>query len=310
MQQLHSSVYLRRCMTYDFEKLKCFFDDSFGVADFSPRSAKVFIKPNLISAGGTGLACTDPRFLLALGEWLIEKGAKVGIGDSPAFGKASSVLRALGIEGELRQRGIMITDFTSVSTRRLACGVEIGVAPEPLACDYFVNAPKLKAHSQLYVTLALKNIFGIVQGVRKSMLHMRHGGAGTLFSRIILDLQDLLPRQYTVVDGISAMHRQGPIHGDHLELGCVAFSADPVAVDTALLQALRLDHCRSPLWCEAKKRGDSGADIENILFPLLTPDAFYDTHFSAPEELSPLRFSPFRFLRNTLKRSCLRVTGR
>jgi uncharacterized protein (DUF362 family) len=304
----HIAVYLQRCRTYDLESLKYFFDHCFGeMVNFSPHSARVFIKPNLISAGGTGLACTDPQFLLALGEWLIDNGAVVGIGDSPAFGKASSVLRSLGIDGELRRRGIMISDFSNVTTKKLACGIAVGVAAEPLSCDYFLNVPKLKAHNQMYVTLALKNIFGIVQGVRKSMLHMRHGGADNMFSRIILDLLDLLPPHYTVLDGIRAMHRQGPIHGTRLDLGCVAFSPDPVALDTALLQALQLDPYRSPLWREAKKKEYPGADICNILFPLLQPASFYGTSFSAPEQLSPIRFNPFRFLWNNIKRSGLKL---
>lgn len=298
-----ATVGLEHCASYDNDNLKEFFEHSFGASpQFSPRTAKIFIKPNLISARGPRLACTHGGFLLALGEFLVDNGAQVSVGDSPAFGSASMVLRNLGVADALRLRGISIINFKKVAHRRLECGVDLGIAAEPLSYDYFINAPKIKAHSQMYVTLAVKNLFGIVLGMRKSMLHMRHGGPDNMFSRIIVDLIQHLPPNFSVIDGVQAMHGTGPVHGTALDFGCVGFSADPVALDTSILHALELDTRRSPLWCEAERRGYKGTDINNIQFPMLRPEFFHGSRFQAPQQLSPIRFNPFRFFWNSLKR--------
>ena len=185
---------------------------------------------------------------------------------------------------------------------RLPCGIDVGLAREPLECDLFINVPKVKAHSQMYVTLATKNLFGIVLGMQKAMLHMRHGGRNGLFPRVIVDLIEVLPAQLAIIDGITAMHHTGPVNGVALQLGCLGCSTDPIALDTAILQMLELDEQRSPLWCEAQRRGCPGASIDNIAYQQRPPEFFHGSGFIAPDELAPIRFNPFRFMRSTLKR--------
>ncbi|MCI5190639.1 MAG: hypothetical protein D3905_12820, partial [Candidatus Electrothrix sp. AS4_5] len=55
-------------------------------------SAQVLLKPNLISAKTGPLACTEGAFILAVAKRFIDQGAKVSLGDSPAFGTTASVL--------------------------------------------------------------------------------------------------------------------------------------------------------------------------------------------------------------------------
>jgi len=296
-------VYLDSLATYEKEPLKEAFGACFSVMDHSSlRAANVFLKPNLLTGLGNSSACTHPHFLLALVEYLTDHGARVSIGDSPAFGSASAVLARLGIIDNLRKSNVRIVDLRKVMKQRLSCGLDIGLAAEPLACDLFINVPKVKAHSQMYVTLATKNLFGIVQGMRKSMLHMRHGDKNGMFCRIIVDLVDVLPPHITIIDGIIAMHQTGPVHGVPLELGCLGSSADPIALDTSLLQLLELEKRRSPLWREARRRGCPGTFMNNINHSKLTPEYFYGSAFIAPEQLSPIRFNPFRFVRGMAKR--------
>jgi len=305
------SVYLQRCSSYDSENLKRFFERCFGQhLSESLRSSRVLIKPNLISAKKSGPATTDSLFLIALADYFSDRGAVVAVGDSPAFGSARSVLQGIGVLRDLESRGIDICEFSRVRKKKLQCGVEVGVAAEIYQYDYFINAPKIKAHNQMYVTLAVKNIFGIVKGLRKSMLHMEYGGPDNLFSRIILDLIDILPPNFSCVDGITAMHRSGPITGDPIDLGCLAFSQDPVAIDTALLNALELQCEKSLLWREASKRNHPGGAIGNIEFPLLSPEDFHGSNFKPPLELSPIRFNPFRFIWGNIKRAGLQISGK
>jgi len=301
------SVCLDRCQDYDRSSLKPLLAKLMPhLGDLHLSSgALVLLKPNLIAASVPALACTHAEFIAAVAEWFLDQGCRVIVGDSPAFGRANAVAEHHGIALALRGMNVPIVDFTSVRRRRLPCGITVGVAAEALACDLLVNLPKIKAHDQMYVTMAVKNIFGIVKGMRKSWLHMRYGDSPDLFSRIILELSTVLPNTVTIADGIEVMHKQGPVHGEPLLLGCVACSRSAVALDTAMLALLELDPGRSPMWCAAKQSNLPGTQLPDIDFPLLAPSDFFGSGFFAPEVLTPIRFRPFRYVVNSMKRAVL-----
>ncbi len=300
-------VFLARQEDYDRDAITALVENMAGPLGFaSPWHGRtVLLKPNLISASASALACTEAAFVAGVAAWFVDNGARVRIGDSPAFGSAARALRQHGIERALAGMAVEKVEFATPVERRLSCGVTVQVAAEGLECDLLVNLPKVKAHSQMYVTLAVKNIFGVVVGMRKAMLHMGEGGSGGRFTAVILDLLEFLPRHLAIADGIVAMHRQGPIGGEPLQLGCVAGAASCVALDTALLSLLELDPAASPLWREASRRSIPGSRDADLAYPSLTPQAFAGSGFVAPAELMGIRFNPFRFLRGMLRRFIL-----
>jgi uncharacterized protein (DUF362 family) len=271
--------------------------------------ARVLLKPNLISTKAPPLACTHADFIGAVAAWFLDHGCRVAIGDSPAFGNGVHVMERQGIARALRGMEVRQLEFGSVVRRSLRSGITIGVAAEALDCDLLVNMPKIKAHDQMYVSMAVKNIFGIVKGVRKSLLHMRHytsqDEAHLEFARIILDLHDLLPPNITLADGIEVMHQHGPVHGEMLALRCLAGAKSAVALDTAMLALLELTASSSPLWRAAHERNLPGAELDGIDFPLLAPPDFFSSGFVAPAILSPVRFRPWRYALNSLRRVVL-----
>lgn len=296
-------VSLQHCQKYEIHAIKELLDRWYGDSK-SPsfRSHRVLIKPNLIAAKNIPLSTTNPVIILALCEWLMDMGAKVSIGDSPAFGQAQGVLKALGVYEKITRRNVKTVEFTATDNVMLPCGVAVKIAKEALECDYLCNLPKIKAHSQMYVTAAVKNLFGTVRGLQKSVLHMVHGGKEGNFSRILLDLIEILPEQVVFADAITVMHINGPIHGEPFMLGCFACSRDPVALDTSFLRLLRLNRDMSPLWVEAKRRNLHGAQSKCIVYPHEHPDIFPGDEFKAPCELSPIRFNPVRFAYGNMKR--------
>lgn len=263
---------------------------------------KILLKPNLVSGRAPLYGCTDGRFIRAVSLWFLAQGAEVVLGDSPAFGSASAVCQTLGITKLINDLNVRIVEFDRTVAVTLDCGIRVKVAAEVFECDLLVNLPKIKAHSQMYVTLAVKNCFGIVTGMQKGLLHMRHGDGYKAFSEIILDLQKIIPQQLVIGDGIEVMHRTGPIRGEQLLLGCVGAAEDALAFDTAMLRVLGVESHRSPLWKEAYEREQPQSLIENISFPLLKPEAFSDISFVAPNTLTPIRFNPFRFFTGMLRR--------
>lgn len=304
MNDISSVVLLKRCVSYDRAAIASIVDPMITAFndDVNLHGKVVLLNPNLISATGSHLSCTHGEFICAVASCFIDRGARVRLGDSPAFGRAATVCRKLGIDQDLAAMNVELVEFASPLRKTLDSGVTVTVAREALECDLFVGLPKVKAHNQTYMTLALKNIFGIVKGTKKATLHMTQGSSHRRFAGIIIDLLSLLPAQLHLADGIKAMHKTGPLHGERFDLNCIAGAVNPVALDTALLDLLELDCHKSPFWqivAERKVTGWNGADL---IYPYQIPRDFAGLGFIAPEGLNPIRFNPLRFFRGMVKR--------
>jgi len=304
MNSRFPQVALQRCDSYDRFAIAALIDQMVSHIGFleSFYGKTVLLNPNLISSNGPRFACTHGSFVAGTALWFLDQGARVLIGDSPAIGSVANVCHKQGISLALKGLEVKLIDFVSPLKVKLAGGVFVTIAREALECDFFVGLPKIKAHNQMFVTMAVKNIFGIVKGTHKAMLHMVHGNSHDKFAGIILDLISLLPPQLHLADGIEVMHKSGPLDGSRLMLNCLAGARCPVALDTALLDVLELDPRRCPLWRVASMRGLAGSNPGNLRYPLLSPHAFYDSGFMAPDTLNGIRFNPLRFLRGSLKR--------
>jgi uncharacterized protein (DUF362 family) len=90
--------------------------------------------------------------------------------------------------------------------------------------DCVISFAKLKTHILTVYTGALKNQFGLLPYPDKRIFHRT-------LDRVIVDANLLFPCNFYLVDGISAMHGNGPLDGDSIELGILLSGKDPVAVD-------------------------------------------------------------------------------
>ncbi|NNK57555.1 MAG: DUF362 domain-containing protein [Desulfofustis sp.] len=298
-------IVIGKSRDYDLERIKGFCEQAAAQLELpvNMHGSSLLLKPNLISSRASQLACSDARFVRGVAEWCLDQGARLAIGDSPSFGSAWQVMKKMGIAAGLEGLDVRFVEFKSPHEHILTHGVKVGIAEDALACDLLVNLPRIKAHSQMYVTMAVKNLFGIVCGMRKAVCHMKNGLSHQKFGDLMLDLAFVLPNQITLVDGIEVMSRRGPIRGELLELGCLCAGIDPVAVDTMLLELLELDRNRSPVWRAAQARGFKGAGIEAIECIGERPASFSGSGFRAPSLLNPVVFNPFRFMHSSLKRA-------
>ena len=269
---------------------------------------RVLLKPNLLSGrSAEHLACTHPLFVAAVAEWFVEQGALVAIGDSPAFGTAQGVMRTTGIEKALAGLPVALTNFDRSVPVRLAGGVKVNIASAALECDMLINLPRVKVHSQFYMTLAVKNYFGTVVGFQKPGWHLRYGDKEGLFASHLVDLLAVLPPGITFIDGIVAMHGTGPVSGQPYSLGVVGGGPNPVAVDSALLRILGIDYKKSAVWQECAKRGLAGSDPDMLDFPLLKPAQFTADGFRTASILKPVSFNPLRMMVSGCKRFAARL---
>ncbi|MHB8810945.1 MAG: DUF362 domain-containing protein [Desulfobulbaceae bacterium] len=304
-----TAVALTRCGDYREQTLHQSFDRMWAACapPLNLRGTQVLLKPNLITDRRGLLACTEGRFILAAAQWFLDHGSRVAVGDSPAFGTAAAVLRGLGIADALRTKGVRVADFGRTRPVALASGLQVGMAIEALDCDLLVNLPRVKAHAQMRLTVAVKNYFGCVGGMRKPLWHMVHGGTPGRFADHLVELLAVLPKGITMVDGITAMHRTGPTGGKPYPLGLSACSVNPVALDRALLEVLGVDPEDSPLFEACRRANLDFSESGHLHFPLLTPADLRVEGFIVPPVLVPVRFNPLRFSKNSVRRLLIRL---
>ncbi|MEJ2688742.1 MAG: DUF362 domain-containing protein [Deltaproteobacteria bacterium] len=287
-------VALLPCSVYDRRQLKKGINALLESLHFSVgQGCTVLLKPNLVSGRGhDGLACTNPEFVAATAELFLDYGARVRIGDSPAFGTALDAMFRCGYNEALSSLPVEQINFSKGPLIPLPGGVSVRIAREALDCDLLVNLPRVKAHAQLRITLAVKNLFGTVLGWQKPVLHMRLGNKDNAFARMVVEIAALYPSAFHLADGVIAMHRNGPITGTPLSLGLIGAAANPVALDTALLAVIGARPDASPIWQECNQRHLPGSALQDLSFPLFFPEQLKVQNFILPASLHPVRFHP------------------
>lgn len=265
----------------------------------------VLVKPNLLLA--QKLACSSPQVVACACQWLLEHGARITICDSPAFGRATTVARAIGLDAALKPLGLTVNNFGKIRKVALPMPghVRVGLAEEALEADLILSIPRLKAHAQMRITLAVKNCFGCVCGPAKALIHARFGESTERFADVVAAVSAALPPAAGLCDGIIAMGGTGPSKGDAIGLGILAASESAVALDAGLLEILRINPEIVPLTRALLRRGVA----PEVVWPLAKPADFDARGFEIPETLKEISFNPLRLFKSVVKRAWLDWRG-
>ncbi|MCZ7572265.1 MAG: DUF362 domain-containing protein [Ardenticatenaceae bacterium] len=214
---------------------------------------RVLIKPNLVDQVEARPIHTNPRLVGALVDLLREMGAAaIAVGDGPAFRRDGLAVAAeAGLRAELAARDVPFVDLNyddpapvPVSSGWFRSDSVLWLPASVRTADLVISVPKLKTHHWATVSLSMKNLFGVVPGVRygwpKNILHINGIHAS------ILALLPLMPPTVGIVDGIVGMEGDGPLYGTPVSHGVLAFGADLVALDFACTRLIGLDPDRVP----------------------------------------------------------------
>lgn len=269
---------------------------------------RALVKPNLVAARRAFLSCTHPALVRAVCLYLLDHRVRLQVGDSPAFGSARQVAGASGLIAALRDLNAPIVSLGAPVRRILKCGITVGISRTALEADLICNLPKFKAHGQLFLTGAVKNLFGCVCGVRKAVAHMRHD-QGDRLAELILDLAPHLPQTVNLMDAITAMQHTGPVSGIPCDLGLMGASRSALALDTAISAALGIAPEQVPIWRTACAKGLPGSHMNHLDYPLTSPDSLCLPPFQTPARLSPVSFHPWRMALGMARRAWLRLCG-
>ena len=103
--------------------------------------------------------------------------------------------------------------------------------------DLVINLPKLKTHMMAAYTGAVKNLFGCVPGQKKAEYHKAAPSAESL-GRVICDINKTVKTGLSIMDGILAMDRQGPVAGHVYEADKILISEDRLALDAVAVDMI------------------------------------------------------------------------
>lgn len=203
----------------------------------------ILLKPNLVSSAKREQAvATDPAVMRALIQLLKEDGySHISAGDSGSFhSKTNLTAQACGLDEVLREENVPLCLFETGTPTPLPDGNPMMIANEVLNCDALISVCKMKTHALERITGAVKNQYGCVSGMHKTMGHTRYPNAES-FAHMLIQLNRLVSPKLYIMDGILAMEGNGPTSGDPISMGVLLVSTDPIALDTVFCHLVYLD---------------------------------------------------------------------
>lgn len=244
------------------------------------------IKPNLLSPATEEKAMlTHPLVVRAVAEYLIEHSLRVVISDSPAMGSFRKVLKEGGFLEALDGLPVEFREFKETTMIDIGKPFgEVELARDVVEADYVFNLPKLKTHSQMLLTLGVKNLFGCVVGFSKPKWHYKVGVDRKRFAQLLYQISRAVNPVVTIIDGVLAMEGDGPgKSGKPRKLGLLIGGNSPVATDVIVCRIFGLEPSRLLTNTAAMEDGFRPETIEvkgniplidNYRFPNMGPIMF------------------------------------
>lgn len=243
-----SQVALAACPSYDVELVSILRDTWQKANAPALNGARVLLKPNLVDYAGDLPCFTDPRIVQAMIRLAREMGARqVIVGEGTTFRRdPQAILDATGYTEMLAREQVEFIDlnYDDLAPIPLKGGFTqlktIFIAKTILASDVLISLPKMKTHHWTNISASIKNLFGIVPGIKygwpKNTLHMQGIPA------FLMELADSLPiRGAAVVDGIVGLQGDGPLFGSAIQSGVIVVGTDLVAVDATCARLMGFD---------------------------------------------------------------------
>jgi uncharacterized protein (DUF362 family) len=209
------------------------------------RGDDVLIKPNLgwNKTWQTGTT-TNPHFISALVDIIDKRDpSSIIVGESPSIGMVGEdVFRETGYD-RLRDRGVEIRDLGKDPTFTIDLPGDsllkhVDLPESYRSADYVINVPVIKTHVNTCVTIACKNLKGLLPSGEKKRFHFLG------LDRCIAELVSVVRNDLVIVDGGVGQEGLGPISGMPVEIGAIIAGTNPVAVDATCINAMGIELSR------------------------------------------------------------------
>ncbi len=268
-----NDIYYASVKTYDFDLVYNSIEKIIQHYKLSQKlntESTVLLKPNLLAKHAPEKnVTTHPVILEAVICALLKIGIKsenILIMDSPG-GTASkqkliSSYEVCGYANLNKKYGVKLyTDIAleTISTNGVVVK-EFLVTKPILEYDFVINLPKFKSHAMMGLTGSVKNMFGVISGLKKSEFHFQFTDKER-FSDMLLDLFFAIRCDLSIMDGIQGMHKDGPASGQTKEIGVLLAGENAVYLDYLMAYLTACDLKSLPLINAFIRRGLINEDI-------------------------------------------------
>ncbi|NQV18871.1 MAG: DUF362 domain-containing protein [Armatimonadetes bacterium] len=237
------NVFIQEIKEYDLEKIYNFLKESTTDFWYKIKDKKnILIKPNLLAAFLPEKAVTThPVILEALIILLKEHKKNIFLGDGP--GGTTPVLKVWQTTGmiELCEKyDVKLVNFSEGGV--LEKNIEFhkfGISKRFMQADAVINVSKMKTHSLMYYTGAVKNLYGVIPGLKKSDFHKNYPDPDS-FGKVLSELYKIVQEKVVlnIMDGIWGMEGDGPSAGDPRNFGLVFTCEKASALDFIAAQMM------------------------------------------------------------------------
>lgn len=266
-------VSLEKCNSYNQDEvdksIRKLVDNLGAIKNFIKKGQKVLIKPNLVKGiASEACATTHPAIIGAVIKFLKKQNCDIYVGDNPFADDTIEAMKICGLYDVCKKYNAKIAIFDrkiNHQNKNALVVKEFHLTHYFNDVDAIINIPKLKTHSQLYFTGAVKNLYSMMPGPRRGFYHLKYSNM-EYFANMLLDLYALLRKKVVlnIMDGVYGMEGNGPCSGNPKFAGLLAASTDAVGLDfvTCNLIGLEVENLSTVYY--AKKRKDYLFDPKSI----------------------------------------------
>ena len=235
-----------------------------GFSKFVKEGDRVLVKPNFVGGDPVPGTMTDLQVVKAVCELAHEAGAsKVIVGDScHVGGDTTAYAQNMGCLDVLKDTPFEFVDLKKGKTKTLKVNGdvidELKIWKMLDEIDTIINVPVMKTHMHVKVTLATKNVKGLLHDLSKRKMHE----AG--IEEALVDLAGALRCDLNILDGIIGSEGRAPSWGVPKPMGLILAGADPIALDVVASEIMCIDPKGIGYLAKAGEKGFGIADLEQI----------------------------------------------
>ena len=221
---------------------------------------RVLIKPNLLEAVSPAKAATThPEVVRAVIRAVKACDALPCVGDSPAVHSTHTAAAKAGILAVCREENIPLLSFNTSAEYAYPNGIMVKhftLAADLQQFDKIISLAKMKTHTFMGVTGAVKNLFGCFVGTDKAQFHLRMQNHAD-FAAMLVDLYGVVKPVLNIVDGIIGMEGTGPRNGEPINSSLLIAGSNGFAVDLIMAEHMGFAPEQLPVAAAAIKAGIS-----------------------------------------------------
>ncbi len=234
--------------------------DSVGGVDVD-WGEEVVVKPNIaFHKDPYGAINTDPKVLNAVLKILKEYTNRVIVVESDSTSNYAEVrAEQSGLMEVIRRNDAVFINLSRDDVVPVTvAGRTLRLPKTVVNATYFVNVPKLKTHENTVITVALKNMFGVLPEKNKAVFYH------PILEDVIPLVNAACRQDLIVVDGIIAMEGRGPIAGSPVKMGIIMSGRDPVTVDSVAAHIMGFNPKKIKIITKTHELGLGEVDLEKI----------------------------------------------